>query len=227
MNTLESIKNSIIVSVQAQKNEPFYDENSILSLMKSVVAGGAQGLRLAGIRDIVNARKEFGGLPIIGITKPEIIPENYKDLVYITPNLDDVHALSNAGADVIAFDATLRNRKVSVKNIIDEIHACKKFAMADVSCFDEGENACKLGADLISTTLSGYTNNCKKMLAGPDFELLQELLKLPCPAVLEGRVWEPWEVKKGFEMGAHCVVIGSAVTRPHEIVKRFIEKGKV
>lgn len=228
MLVLEHLKNSVIISVQAQKNEPFCDEAAILAMMKSVVDGGAEGLRLAGVRDVVNARKNFPKMPIIAITKPDIIPTNYKELVYITPSIEDVKALSNAGADIIAFDATLRGRKVSVEEMINEIHIQKKLAMADVSNFTEGQNAVNLGADLISTTLSGYTNNCKKTTDEPDFELLRELVeKTNCPIVLEGRIWTPEQIKKGFEMGAYCVVIGSAVTRPYEIVRRFIVKGKL
>lgn len=228
MLVLERLKNSVIISVQAQKNEPFYNEAAILAMMKSVVDGGADGLRLAGVRDVAIAKKNFPKIPIIAITKPDIIPLNYKELVYITPTTKDVQALSNAGADVIAFDATLREREVSVEKMIDEIHFQKKLAMADVSNFIEGKNAADLGVDLISTTLSGYTNNCVNTISEPDFDLLCELVeKTDCPIVLEGRIWTPQQIKKGFEIGAHCVVIGSAVTRPYEIVKRFITKGKL
>lgn len=232
MNVLGQIKNSIIVSSQAQINEPFYDETSMLSMIKSVVNGGAQGLRLAGVRDIKNTRALFPEIPIIGITKPGIIPENYKELVYITPTLEDVEKIAEAGADIIAFDATLREREVTVKEIIGKIKELNKLSMADVSNLKEGENACALGVDLISTTLSGYTQNCSKIFNvsknEPDFELLENLVKkTKCPVVLEGRIWEPVQVRKGFELGAHCVVIGSAITRPQEIVKRYITKGKI
>lgn len=227
MDIIEKLKGSVVISCQAQKNEPFYDEIAMTAMIKSVVSAGAQGLRLAGERDIKTVRALWSQMPVIGITKPEIIPENYKELVYITPMLEDVELVARAGADIIAFDATLRPREVSVEALIERIHELGKVAMADISNFVEGASAAKLGADLISTTLSGYTSNtCSKASGGPDFELLQALANLSTPVVLEGRIWEPSQVKRGFELGAHCVVIGSAVTRPQEIVKHFI-RGKI
>ncbi len=225
MDIIERIKGAVIVSSQAQKNEPFYDETAMLAMMKSVVDGGAQGLRLAGGRDIRNARANWPDIPIIGITKPDIIPKNYKELVYITPTLEDVELVASAGADVIAFDATLRPREVSIEALISKIHEVGCLAMADISSFVEGASAVKLGADLVSTTLSGYTTNTHPRGSdGPDFELLKVLITLGCPVVLEGRIWEPYQIKRGFELGAHCVVIGSAITRPKEIVRHFMER---
>ena len=85
-------------------------------------------------------------------------------------------------------------------------------------------NCAKLGADIISTTLAGYTIESGEPTIGPDYELLKKLVsKLDKPVILEGRIWEPGEVKKAFELGAHCVVIGSAITRPQLITKRFVE----
>ena len=42
------------------------------------------------------------------------------------------------------------------------------------------------------------------------------------PVILEVRIWEPEEVKQAFDIGAHSVVIGSAITRPQLITKRFV-----
>ena len=98
--------------------------------------------------------------------------------------------------------------------------------MADISTFEEGVKAREMGFDIISTTLSGYTKHSRQDLVTPDFELLENLVKeLDCPIILEGRIWEPSEVDKAFELGAYSVVIGSAVTRPQLITKRFIERG--
>ena len=97
--------------------------------------------------------------------------------------------------------------------------------MADISTFEEGLNARNLGFDIISTTLSGYTSYTQTSSKIPDFELLEKLVKnLDCPIILEGRIWEPKEVEKAFQLGAHSVVIGSAITRPQLITKRFIER---
>jgi N-acylglucosamine-6-phosphate 2-epimerase len=97
--------------------------------------------------------------------------------------------------------------------------------MADVATLEEGLNAARLGFDLISTTLSGYTEETRHSVSGgPDFALLEALVsRVATPIILEGRVWEPSEVARAFELGAYAVVIGSAVTRPHEITRRFVQ----
>lgn len=226
---LNRIKGTVVVSVQAMPNEPLYVEQCMIGMMKSVVNGGAGALRLAGARDVKNAKKLFN-LPIIGLTKPNIIPKNYKELVYITPNIKDVIELVEAGADVIATDATQRKRPNNEKlqDLIKYIHVNKRLAMADISTLEEGLNAKELGADIISTTLAGYTLESANSPANePDFELLKQLVEqTQLPVVLEGRIWEPEQVNKAFELGAHCVVIGSAITRPQLITKRFVFRKK-
>lgn len=226
---LNRIKGTVVVSVQAMPNEPLYLEQCMIGMMKSVVNGGAGALRLAGARDVKNAKKLFN-LAIIGLTKPNIIPKNYKELVYITPNIKDVIELVEAGADVIATDATQRKRPNNEKlqDLIKYIHINKRLAMADISTLEEGLNAKELGADIISTTLAGYTLESANSPANePDFELLKQLVEqTQLPVVLEGRIWEPEQVNKAFELGAHCVVIGSAITRPQLITKRFVFRKK-
>lgn len=226
---LNRIKGTVVISVQAMPNEPLYLEQCMIGMMKSVVNGGAGALRLAGARDVKNAKKLFN-LPIIGLTKPNIIPKNYKELVYITPNIKDVIELVEAGADVIATDATQRKRPNNEKlqDLIKYIHINKRLAMADISTLEEGLNAKDLGADIISTTLAGYTLESANSPANePDFELLKQLVEqTQLPVVLEGRIWEPEQVNKAFELGAHCVVIGSAITRPQLITKRFVFRKK-
>ncbi len=232
---LNKLENNIIISVQSSFGEPLYDENVMIAMVKSVMSGGASALRLAGERDIKNVRKFDTKIPIIGITKPKIIPENFEELVYITPSCADCEAVIQAGADVVAFDGTMRQRPSGEKlsEIIDFIHSFGKLAMADISTYDEAKNAASLGCDIISTTLSGYTKesiainfSLGKNLEEPDYKLLSEIVKnVNCPVILEGRIWTPEHVTKAFERGAFAVVIGSAVTRPHEIVKRFIKKG--
>ena len=224
-NTVRRLKNKVIVSCQAMPNEPLYAEACMAAMIKSVVKGGAGGLRVAGVRDVKNA-KSISDIPVIGITKPDVIPKNYKEIVYITPSLDDVIKLIDAGADIIAFDATLRKRPTPLPDMIKYIHINKKVAMADVSTIEEGIEAAKLGVDLISTTLAGYTVESADSPSGPDFPLLEKLVKeTSVPVILEGRIWEPSDVDKAFELGAHAVVIGSAITRPQLITKRFVQRG--
>jgi len=227
MDTITRLKNKVVVSVQAMPSEPLYIENCMAAMMKSVIKGGAGGLRVAGVRDVKNA-KLLTDIPVIGITKPDVIPANFKEIVYITPTLEDVIALVDAGADIIAFDGTQRPRpnKASLADMIKYIHINKKIAMADISTYEEGIEAVKLGADILSTTLAGYTLESQNSPDGPDFPLLEKLAKnVDVPVILEGRIWEPEDVDKAFALGAHAVVIGSAITRPQLITKRFVQRG--
>lgn len=229
MNIIDFLKGKIIVSSQAMPGEPLYDEKCMTAMITSVVNGGAKALRLAGARDIKNAKREFN-IPIIGLTKPDKLPENWREIVYITPTTKEVQELINADADIIAFDGTSRPRPNNCKleDIIKLIHSSGKLAMADISTKEEGINCANLGADIISTTLSGYTKESGYAGEEPDYMLLEELVKtINKPVFLEGRIWEPKQVKKAFELGAHSVVIGSAITRPQLITKRFIEEGQL
>lgn len=224
MNMINRLKGKVVVSVQAMPSEPLYLEKCMVAMMKSVIKGGAGALRVAGSRDVRNAKRLFE-VPVIGLTKPDVIPANWQEIVYITPTIKEVIELVEAGADIIAFDGTMRPRPEGAKleEIIKYIKINKRVSMADISTLEEAQNAEKLGADILSTTLSGYTQFSQNRGEGPDFELLKELVSnTNLPVVLEGRIWEPEEVTKAFELGAHCVVIGSAITRPQLITKRFV-----
>lgn len=226
MDMINRLKGKVIVSVQAMPSEPLYQEKCMIAMMQSVVKGGAGGLRVAGERDVKNAKKLFD-IPVIGLTKPDVIPSNWQEIVYITPTLDEVIKLVNAGADIIAFDGTMRKRPNNAKleDLIKYIKINKRISMADISTLEEGQNAQKLGANILSTTLSGYTQFSQNRGDEPDFELLKQLVEnTDLPVVLEGRIWKPEQVDKAFEFGAHCVVIGSAITRPQLITKRFVQR---
>lgn len=226
---IKQIKGTVVVSVQAMPSEPLYLEKCMAAMMKSVVNGGASALRVAGARDVKNAKRLFD-VPVIGLTKPNIIPKNWKEIVYITPTVKDVIELIQAGADIVAFDGTQRKRpdNEKIEDLIKYIHINKRLAMADISTLEEGIAAQKAGADILSTTLAGYTlESANSPSNEPDFELLKKLVKhTNLPVVLEGRIREPEQVDKAFESGAHCVVIGSAITRPQLITRRFVFRRK-
>ena len=226
MEIIEKIRKKVIISVQAMSHEPLYDEKCMVAMMKSVIMGGAEGLRVSGARDIKNAKKMFN-VPVIGITKPEKIPENWQEVVYITPDLDRVNEVITAGADIVAFDGTPRYRKnCNLKQIIDAIKISGRVSMADISTFEEGVNAKLLGADIIATTLAGYTKESMPAKDEPDFELLEKLVnELKCPVILEGRINTPEQIDRAFELGAHSVVIGGAITKPISLTKKFIKRG--
>lgn len=176
MGILESLKGQVIVSSQAMPDEPLYKEECMLAMMQSVVNGGAGGLRVAGARDVRNAKNL--GLPVIGLTKPDKLPENWKEIVYITPGLKEVNDLIEAGADIIAFDGTSRpHAGCTLEEIITVIHKAGRLAMADISTLEEGKKCAELGADVISTTLAGYTLESENSPEGPDYELLEALVQ--------------------------------------------------
>ncbi len=223
---LQKLKRKIVVSVQAMPDEPLYQEVALNAMIKSVVNGGAGGLRLAGKRDVKNAKKIYPDLPVIGITKPDKIPENFLELVYITPTIDNAREIIDAGADIVAFDATMRKRPNDEKlcDIINFIKLNGKLAMADIATYNEAKNAIQLGVDIVSTTLSGYTTETKEKPNEPDYELCRSICTdFDIPVIVEGKIWTPEQAKKAFEFGAFCVVIGSAITRPQLITKRFTE----
>lgn len=225
---ISKLRNGIIVSAQAAKGEPLDRPEFLCALAEAALNGGACAVRMAQPYNISYFKQRHPEVPVIGITKPEVIPGNAHELVYITPGFQDVASLADC-CDIVALDATLRPRP-NGETLEGIVQACRKnypdlSLMADVATLEEGLNAARLGFDLISTTLSGYTLETRNTLtAGPDFALLEALgVRMQTPIILEGRVWEPLEVARAFELGAYAVVIGSAVTRPHEITRRFVQ----
>ena len=220
---LSKLKNEIIVSIQAMPDEPLY--NSIVPMAQSVVdLGGAKALRLAGKRDINDIKKLYPNVIVIGITKPEKIPANYKEIVYITPSIEDCKTVIEANADIVALDGTKRQRanEEKLSDLLNYIHKRGKLAMADISTFDEAKNACELGFDIVSTTLSGYTIETQNNPDVADFDLVKKIKEnLDIFTILEGKIWTKEDVKQGFDNGADAIVIGSAITRPQLIYKRF------
>lgn len=226
---LTKLHHSIIVSVQADQGEPLNKPECILAMSMSVIDGGASGLRLANPDNIQNVKTFLPDIPVIGITKPLHKIIDYENHVYITPTLWTAESVCMAGADIIAMDATLRERPMgeSLSHIVSCIRERfpDKLLMADIATEKEANTAYDLGFDIIATTLSGYTSETSSLRNSqkPDFELLAKLVnKISLPVILEGRLWEPCHVSKAFEIGAFAVVIGSAITRPQLITRRFV-----
>ena len=225
---LKSLKDALIVSAQAADDEPLNKPEHLLALSLSGIVGGARGLRLEGCENVAYIRKHTS-LPIIGLVKSNTVVDSERlKKVYITSTFAEAKAVADAGADIVALDATPRARPdgLSLKETIDRIHSeLKKPVWADVSTLEEGLNAAESGADVVSTTLYGYTEETKKQAEDPpDFDLLSGLCqRLKVPVVLEGRVWHPEELARGFAAGAYAVVVGSAITRPQLITNRFVK----
>lgn len=219
---LEKIKGGLIVSCQALAEEPLHSSYIMSRMAYAAYLGGAAGIRANTVEDITEIKKTVD-LPIIGIIK-----QVYDDSdVYITPTLREVQKLYNCGVDIIAVDSTNRPRTkgVSFEEFFTEVR--KQFPdqlfMADTSCFSEGKKARELGIDIVGTTMSGYTPYTKGTVL-PDFALMERYVKeLDCPVIAEGGIWTPEQLKKALDIGVHAAVVGTAITRPREITKRFAD----
>lgn len=220
----QQIKGQVIVSCQALPGEPLYvKEKSVMYLMaRAAKKAGAAAIRTNSVRDVIAIRKETG-LPVIGLIKVQYT--GYES--YITPTMNEVDELVRAEADIIAVDCTLRKRgdNLTPNEFIARIR--KKYPniilMADISTYEEGINAENAGADIVSSTLSGYTDYSPH-IEGPDIELIRRLSQdLSIPVVGEGRIHTPEQAVAALESGAFAVVVGGAITRPQEIAKRFID----
>lgn len=220
---LEKIRDGIIVSCQALEDEPLYGSEIMTKMAKAALLGGAKGIRANSIKDI-NAIIQEVDLPVIGIIK-----NVYKGSeCYITPTMVEVSKLvEQSKANIIAVDGTGRLHPNGETG--DEFVASikKKYPsillMADISTLEEGILAQKAGADMVSTTLSGYTSYSPQ-ISGPDYNLMKECIKkLSITVIGEGRIWCPEEAERAFQLGVFAVVVGTAITRPMEITRRFVE----
>jgi N-acylglucosamine-6-phosphate 2-epimerase len=94
--------------------------------------------------------------------------------------------------------------------------------MADISTREEAVAAEQAGADLVATTLSGYTSYAPRG-EGPDWGLLEAVVRtVQVPVIAEGAIGTPAEARRALDLGAWAVVIGSAITKPTEITQRFV-----
>ncbi len=214
---LQKLQHQLIVSCQPEAQESFYNTAFVCGMAQAAALGGAAGLRLDSPTSIKAVKAQLD-LPVIGIWKQE----HPGSEVYITPTLAAAEAILASGAEIIAIDATSRQRpQESLAEIVSALKG-RVCLMADVATLEEGLQAQQLGFDCVGTTLAGYTS-ARAATPGPDFDLLVSLLKeLALPIIMEGRIWTPAEASQALNQGAHAVVVGSAITRPQAIVRQFI-----
>jgi N-acylglucosamine-6-phosphate 2-epimerase len=217
------LRGGLIVSCQAVPGEPLFGAIHMAAMARAAVSAGAVGIRANGPADIAAIRAEVT-VPVIGIYKLDLTGFE----VRITPTLETALQVAAAGADLIALDATFRpHPEGSVDWLIEQIHRRSGLpVLADVSTLQEGLTAAACGAEFVGTTLSGYTSDSPD-LPGPDFTLLSDLLAAlgpkGIPVIAEGRIATPEQAARALVLGAHSVVVGSAITRPQWIVARFVE----
>lgn len=209
---MKVINKGLIVSCQALDHEPLHSSYIMSRMAVAAEEGGAIGIRANSVKDIVEIKKETE-LPIIGIIKI-----NYKDLKpYITPTMKEIDDLVKIGVDIIALDATINQDEEFLREIF--IKYPNQQFMADISTIEEGLRAGELGFHYVGTTLVGYTEQSKDL---DNFEVLKALIeKCKGKIIAEGNFDTPEKARKALEYGAHAVVVGSAITRPQLITKKF------
>lgn len=214
------IRGGLVVSCQALKDEPLHSSFIMGRMARAAKEGGAVAIRAQGVEDIIEI-KEVTNLPVIGIIK-----KCYDDSpIYITPTKEEVDKLLKTKCEMIALDATdrIRPNGESLKELIDYIKSNGILVMADISTYEEAINAEKLGADCVSTTLSGYTDYSTQG-DGPDLELIKSLSNdLKIPVIGEGKINTHEELRQAFLCGAFSCVVGGAITRPQLITKKFVD----
>jgi N-acylglucosamine-6-phosphate 2-epimerase len=217
---VQQIRGRLIVSCQALPHEPLFGAEIMARMAVAAQAGGAVAIRANTPVDIAAIRAAVD-LPIIGLNKVDLPGFD----VYITPTVGDAQQVAAAGADLIAVDATQRPRPdfADLAAFFAAVHAATgRPILADVSTVEEGLAAEAAGADLVSTTMSGYTPYSPQ-LPGPDLAIVRALAQqLKIPLLAEGRYHTPELALGALAAGATAVVVGSAITMPQDITRRFV-----
>jgi putative N-acetylmannosamine-6-phosphate epimerase len=223
-SALGRLKGKLIVSCQAAEGDPMDHLDTLTRMATSVLRGGAAGLRAEGA-ERVSAFRALTDLPLIGLVKRY----DAAGEVYITPDFQSAHAVSVAGADIIALDCTRRrlDAREPWPGLIERIHGeLGRTVCADIATVEEALAAIGAGADAVATTLYGYTPET----AGArtvSWDLVEALVRqISVPVIVEGHVTQGGEVRRALALGAHAVVVGSAITRPETITARFVEATK-
>jgi N-acylglucosamine-6-phosphate 2-epimerase len=218
LTTLEPLRGQLIVSAQAYPGEPMRDPRTMAQVAASAVIGGAAAIRVQGIADIQFTRSAVE-VPVIGLWK------DGHDGVFITPTLRHALACANAGAHIVAIDGTRRERPdgLDLAQTISGIHTeSNALVMADCGSLADAVAAAEAGADLIGTTLAGYSGERPKT-EGPDLDLLAGIAAagLGKPLIAEGRIHTPAQARQALDAGAFAVVVGTAITHPASITGWF------
>lgn len=217
---VDTIAGGLIVSCQAYQGEPMQHPETMAQVAESVVGGGAVAVRVQGLPDIrlITGRVQ---VPVVGLWK------DGPDEVYITPTLRHALAVVRAGADVVALDGTRRRRPdgLTLEQTIRRLKDDSAIpVLADCACLDDALAARDAGADLVATTLAGHTAD-RPRTDGPDLGLIAEIVdRLPAvPVIAEGRIQTPEQARQALVAGAHAVVVGTAITHPGRLARRFAD----
>jgi len=216
IDPVQRLKGGLIASCQPVNDGPMDYPDTVGAMAAAAVAGGAAGIRIEGVENVRAARPRIN-VPIIGIVKANLSETDAR----ITVCTKDVDDLVEAGADIVAFDATDRPRTDDRFIVLQHILSNGVKAMADCSCLDDGIWAFENGADILGTTLSGYTVATKRPSSAPDFELIKRLRNLSAFVMAEGRFDTPELAARAISAGADAVTVGSVLTRLEVVTNRF------
>jgi N-acylglucosamine-6-phosphate 2-epimerase len=220
MNVLDELRGGLIVSVQARPGSAIDDPAVLAAMAAAAQANGAAGVRMQGTANLAVARARVN-LPMIGIIK-----RDYAGFEpYITPTVNDVRAVAATGVESIAFDATARTHPGgdTVETLVDAILRAGCIAMADCSNAADAMCAVAAGAQIVATTLCGYTSETRGTTL-PALALVRELAELEAFVICEGGIHQPDGVAAAFEAGADAVVVGTAITNTDWLVGEFVAR---
>lgn len=222
---IDSLKGQLVVSCQAYPGDAMRRADITAAVAQSVVAGGAAAVRIQGVADLIAVRQAVE-VPIIGLIKFG------HEGVYITPSIAHARNCVNAGADIVAIDATLRQRGQG-ETFADAVTALHEefpqvAVMADCASLEDAKAAEDAGADLIGTTLAGYTPAdypySRTSTSGPDLDFIEKLcLGVKRPIVVEGRIHSPEELKEVYQFPIHFACVGTAITHPQRITGWYVD----
>ncbi|SHJ55614.1 N-acetylmannosamine-6-phosphate 2-epimerase [Hespellia stercorisuis] len=219
---IEEIRGKLVVSCQALPEEPLHSSFIMGRMAKAAAIGGAKGIRANTTEDIREIKRTVD-LPVIGIIK-----KVYEDSeVYITPTMKEVEELMEVQPEIIAIDATGRERPGGLKleDLYRQIREKypEQLLMADCATVEEAYHADELGFDFIGTTLVGYTKDSMNLqIEDDDFAIIKQIVEhVKHDVIAEGNIDSPEKVKRVIELGAYSVVVGSSITRPQLITKKF------
>ncbi len=206
------------MSCQASPGDAFYNPGMMARFARAAVDGGAGGIRAHGPADVAEIRAAVD-VPILGIHK-ETIGDG---AILITPAFERAQALAAAGADAIALDCTARGIRHGALERLRRIRRELRLpAMADIATVEEAEAAAAAGADFVLSTMRGFTAETTQFAGAFEPEFVAELARrLAVPVIAEGRIAAPGEARAAMEAGAWAVVVGTAITRPHEIARAY------
>lgn len=218
MIDLETLRGRLIVSCQAPDGSPLRDPGIIAAIAEAATMAGAAAVRVNSAAHVAAVRERVS-VPIIGLEKVVV-----DGVQWITPTADRARALVDAGADIVALDATRRPRPglPDVDDLLPAVRDLGISVMADIDDVAAGRHAESLGADLVGTTLSGYTTVPQNRSGGPDLELVSALAGTSARVIAEGRIKTPAELTAAFEAGAFAVVVGTSITEPMALTRRYL-----